>query len=222
VNVLIVPEDFRKDQFVLKPIIERMFAEIGKPHAKVLMCFDPLLGGIDQATDWERIQDILEMYPMVDIFLLLVDRDGVATRRKALDRLEAKAGALLPNDRLFLAENAWQEIEVGPLPVRRCPRNGSGPISARRSIPRKPTSFPSRRSAAWVTNRARAGRPWEERPPPSTNESYRAARKTCKHCNHDFPNGWISRNPVAVVCRSTRSLRVFASKYGEAGNGGAR
>jgi hypothetical protein len=122
VNVLIVPEDFRKDQFVLKPIIERMFAEIGKPHAKVLMCFDPLLGGIDQATDWERIQDVLEMYPMVDIFLLLVDRDGVATRRKALDRLEARAGALLANDRLFLAENAWQEIEVWALAGQALPR----------------------------------------------------------------------------------------------------
>jgi hypothetical protein len=92
-----------------------MFAEIGKPHAKVLMCFDPLLGGIDQATDWGRIQDILGMYPMVDIFLLIVDRDGVATRRKALDRLEAKAGELLAEDRLFLAENAWQEIEVWAL-----------------------------------------------------------------------------------------------------------
>ncbi len=90
-NVLIIPEDFRKDQFVLKPIVERMFAEIGKPRAKVLICFDPLLGGIDQATNWDRIRDILDMYPMVDIFLLLVDRDGSATRRAALNRIEINA-----------------------------------------------------------------------------------------------------------------------------------
>jgi hypothetical protein len=122
VNVLIIPEDFRKDQFVLKPIIERMFAEIGKPHAQVLMCLDPLLGGIYQATDWERIQDILEMYPMVDIFLLLVDRDGIKTRRNGLDGLEVKGEAVLADDRLLLPENAWQEIEVWALAGQQLPR----------------------------------------------------------------------------------------------------
>jgi hypothetical protein len=29
INVLIVPEDFRKDQYVLKPIVQRMFRHIG-------------------------------------------------------------------------------------------------------------------------------------------------------------------------------------------------
>jgi len=76
VNVLIIPEDFRKDQYILKPIIQRMFAEIGKRQANVKMCLEPVLGGIDQATDRRRIADILDMYPTVDVFLLLVDRDG--------------------------------------------------------------------------------------------------------------------------------------------------
>ena len=48
-NVLIIPEDFRKDQYILKPIIVRMLAEVGKPRANVKMCLEPLLGGIDQA-----------------------------------------------------------------------------------------------------------------------------------------------------------------------------
>jgi hypothetical protein len=115
VNVLIIPEDFRKDQFVLKPIIQRMCSEIGKPRANVLMCFDPLLGGVHQATNWERIADILGMYPMVDVFLLLVDRDGVVPRRTVLNGLETGAKEVLGNDRTLLAENAWQEIEVWAL-----------------------------------------------------------------------------------------------------------
>jgi hypothetical protein len=115
VNVLIIPEDFRKDQYILKPIIVRMLAEVGKPHANVKMCFEPLLGGIDQATDWGRITDILDMYPTVDIFLLLVDRDGIAGRRAALTGLEAKGRQVLGKDRVLLAENAWQEIEVWAL-----------------------------------------------------------------------------------------------------------
>ena len=121
-NVLVIPEDFRKDQFVLKPLIEKMFAEIGKPRAKVEMCLDPLLGGIDQATNWETIADILDMYPMVDIFLLLVDRDGKAGRRRALNGLEAKAREILEEDRLLLAENAWQEIEVWALAGQDLPK----------------------------------------------------------------------------------------------------
>jgi hypothetical protein len=126
VNVLIIPEDFRKDQYVLKPIIEKMFAEIGKPRANIQMCFDPLLGGIAQATDWDRIRDILEMYRgMVQIFLLLVDRDGVGTRRKALDGLEANASETLAEGRVLFAENAWQEIEVWALAGQDLPKKWS-------------------------------------------------------------------------------------------------
>jgi hypothetical protein len=60
-NVLIIPEDFRKDQYILGPIVKKMFEEIGKPRAKVQMCLDPLLGGISQALRWERILEIIDM-----------------------------------------------------------------------------------------------------------------------------------------------------------------
>jgi hypothetical protein len=54
-NVLIIPEDFRKDQYVVKPIIQRMFVAVGKPNAKVRVCLDPLMGGVREATRWARI-----------------------------------------------------------------------------------------------------------------------------------------------------------------------
>ena len=48
-NVLIIPEDLRNDQYVLKPIISALLQNLGKPRANVQVCRDPLLGGIKQA-----------------------------------------------------------------------------------------------------------------------------------------------------------------------------
>lgn len=114
-NVLVIPEDFRKDQYVLGPLIRRLFAEIGKPRARVEVCVDPLMGGIAQALDWERLEEVIDMYPIVQIFLLLVDRDGIAGRRDALNALENKAEGKLLQERTMIGENAWQEIEVWAL-----------------------------------------------------------------------------------------------------------
>jgi hypothetical protein len=112
-RVLVIPEDFRKDQYVLEPIIGAMMRELGRPQTKIRVCRDPLLGGIGQALRWERIEEILGRYQgMVDLFLLCVDRDGKEERRAVLDYLEQQAKDALSTDRLLLAENAWQEIEV--------------------------------------------------------------------------------------------------------------
>lgn len=113
-RVLVIPEDFRKDQHLLKPLVEMMVSSTGKPRAHVVVCSDPLLGGVDQALRWERVQEIIGRYRgMVDLFLLCVDRDGRAGRRQQLDRLEEQAEVELAGTaRLFLAENAWQEVEV--------------------------------------------------------------------------------------------------------------
>jgi hypothetical protein len=114
-NVLVIPEDFRKDQYVLAPLLRRLFAEIGKPHARVEICTDPVMGGISQALDWERIDEVIDMYPIVQVFLVLVDRDGKAGRRTALDGLETRADEKLSERRALFGENAWQEIEVWAL-----------------------------------------------------------------------------------------------------------
>lgn len=111
-RVLVIPEDFRNDQHVLEPIIGRMLEAIGR-KAKVIVCRDPLLGGVSQAMKWERIEEILVRYQgMIDCFLLIVDRDGDPRRKAHLDGLAVRAQAALPADRCFFAENAWQECEV--------------------------------------------------------------------------------------------------------------
>lgn len=110
-NVLVIPEDFRKDQYMLKPLMIAMLEACGK-KARVRVCQDPLLGGVSEALKWERIAAIIDRYPMVDLFILCVDRDGQSGRKTALVAIEKQAAAILPLGRCLLAENAWQEIEV--------------------------------------------------------------------------------------------------------------
>jgi hypothetical protein len=118
-KVLIIPEDFRNDESMLKPIVTAMMESIVKTKVKVDVCKDPRLQGVSQALNWEKIQWILDRYGgMVHLFLLCVDRDGDLNRRAKLNALEIKAQKYLankyptPNQKQFLAENAWQEIEV--------------------------------------------------------------------------------------------------------------
>lgn len=111
-RVLVIPEDFTRDQYILKPIIKAMCQQLQKPHAQVTICRDPQLGGIVQATNWDQIAPILQRYEMYDLFLLCVDRDGQVGRRQKLDQLEQLAREMLPRRAAFFAENAWQEIEV--------------------------------------------------------------------------------------------------------------
>jgi hypothetical protein len=112
-RVLIISEDFRHDRYILEPIIHSMLSALGKPRAKVEILTDPLLGSVDQALKWERIEGILELYKgMFQLFLLCVDRDGQEGRKASLQHIEGRAVALLKDDQQLLGENAWQEIEV--------------------------------------------------------------------------------------------------------------
>jgi hypothetical protein len=112
VNVLVIPEDFRKDQFIVQPIITAMFTKLGRP-AIVEVLKDPLVGGIARALDRELLGEVVEMNQWkVDLFLLCVDRDGEVTRRAALDQLERHFAGLIGPGKFFASENAWQELEV--------------------------------------------------------------------------------------------------------------
>ncbi len=107
-RVLVIPEDFRKDQYILKPIVKALLSDIGKSRAKIEVCKEPLPGGVGEALKSSRIADIIERYRgMVDCFLLVVDRDGNENRRQRLDDLEGENPSVG-----FLAENAWQEVEA--------------------------------------------------------------------------------------------------------------
>ena len=106
-KVLLIPEDFRNDQYILKPIFRRFFRDSGRSFTRVEVCRDPLLGGVGEALKSERLREVIERYEgMIDIFILCVDRDGVVGRRQRLNQIEAEFGAA------FIAENAWEELET--------------------------------------------------------------------------------------------------------------
>ena len=108
-KVLVIPEDFRNDQYILKPLFSRLFRTLGRPSIHVRVCQNPLLGGVGEALKSERLAEIVERYEgEIDIFILCVDRDGDTNRRQRLGRLEAR----FSNGRTFFAENAWEELET--------------------------------------------------------------------------------------------------------------
>ena len=107
-NVLIIPEDFRNDQYILKPLFSRLFQSIGKRRIRVDVCRDPLLGGVGEALKSERMAEVIRKHRMTDIFILCIDRDGKEGRRQRLDQIETEFGDV----RVFLAENVWEEIET--------------------------------------------------------------------------------------------------------------
>ena len=72
-NVLIIPEDFRNDQYILKPLFSRLFQSIVKRRVHVDVCRDPLLGGVGEALKSERIAEVIGKHGgMTDIFILCI------------------------------------------------------------------------------------------------------------------------------------------------------
>ena len=109
-RVLIIPEDFRKDQYILRPLFRRLLRDIGASQIRVEVCTDHLMGGVGEALKSERLMEIVEQHRgMTDVFILCVDRDGQAGRRQRLDQIEGEFGSN------FLAQNAWEEIETWAL-----------------------------------------------------------------------------------------------------------
>ena len=111
-RVLIVPEDSRNDKHILKPLFEALFRTIGKPRARISVCEDPVLGSVEEALKSSNLAAVTSRYRgKIHIFVLCVDRDGKRGRRQRLDQIESEFGGV----RVFLAENAWEEVETWTL-----------------------------------------------------------------------------------------------------------
>jgi len=119
VNLMIIPEDFRKDQYILKPLFQRLLADLGKPNARVEVCKDPHLQGISDCTNKARLREVFDRYHGIyQHFVLCVDRDGLTGRRTMLNHLQEE----FDTGRVFLAANAWEELETWVLAGLNLPR----------------------------------------------------------------------------------------------------
>ena len=135
-RLLIIPEDFRHDQYILRPLFERLAKSAGR-RVRIEVCKDPLLGGVTKALKIERLSEIVQQYRgMTDIFVLCVDRDGIVGRREQLNSIERE----FHSETIFLSENAWEEIETWVLAGLALPAAWSW-ADVRREVQVKETYF---------------------------------------------------------------------------------
>ena len=120
-RVLIIPEDFRKDQYILKPLFSRLLGSIGASSVRVEVCRDHLMGGVGEALKSERLTEVVEQHRgMTDIFILCVDRDGEVGRRQRLDQLETEFGPPC------LPRTPGRRLRLGRWPGWTCQAVGDG------------------------------------------------------------------------------------------------
>ena len=191
-RVLVIPEDFRNDQYLLKPLFERLFRSIGKPRARVRVCQNPLLGGVAEALKSERIREVVDQHDgMTDVFILCVDRDGAPGRRHRLDQIEAEFG----HDRTFSPRTLGRRSRRGRSPGWNFLETGVGRTFARRSTSRSGTSTFWRKSGASRTTPTAAARRWGKRPHATSPRFDGSAPRT------SIPSPGVSKPPLEPVER---------------------
>lgn len=105
-KVLVIPEDQENDQYIVKPVLERLFEDLGL-SAQVTILPEPRLRGDQDALDRQLIAQIVtDRAPMTDLFLLVIDRD--CNREKHEQRLQARVAE---HGAKMLGVLAVQEIE---------------------------------------------------------------------------------------------------------------
>lgn len=112
---MIIPEGPTLDSHVLKPIVQRIFKDLNR-KATIEVLQDPHLGGVSQALDKEIVQGILRQERMIDLFLLIVDRDCETTRKTTM---EARLAEAAQEERPMIGCLAIEEVETWILALHR-------------------------------------------------------------------------------------------------------
>ena len=111
-KILVIPEDPMLDQYILKPVMERLFADLGLA-ARVTVLWNPRLRSVDQALNPSVVRDIVATYSMIDLFLIIVDRDADEHRATRAHTREIEHPGRL------LVCLAVEEVEVWMLALHR-------------------------------------------------------------------------------------------------------
>lgn len=105
-KVLIIPEDQTLDGFIVKPVVEALMADLEIPCG-VDVLPEPRLRGAGDALNPDVVNAIVRDNPMVDLFILAVDRD--CNREGNEEKAAARAEEHAPKLVVCLAV---QELEV--------------------------------------------------------------------------------------------------------------
>ena len=111
IKAVVICEDHRLDEYILKPVIKQIFNELGQ---KVRISFAPrtMIQGVHQALQKTKHKDVFSRYSIADVFFLIIDRDGDENREsgKFADRL-----AEAPVGKQMFGCLAVEELEVWAL-----------------------------------------------------------------------------------------------------------
>lgn len=106
-TVVIVAEDPKNNGYILRPIVERILQECGRPRARVSVLNNPRTQGYEHAKRLLRTE-LIERYKFVDLLLFLPDADGKDRQEEfqSLEQIARKHGTNL------ICCSASQEVEV--------------------------------------------------------------------------------------------------------------
>lgn len=110
-KVLIIPEDPRLDQYMLKPLVKAALEFAGKANPKVMVCQESSLRGDSTIIHFDAIKEVIEFNLLYDAFILCVDRDCRETRPDSLQTFEKQIREAFPNKK-FVAVCGIEELEV--------------------------------------------------------------------------------------------------------------
>lgn len=107
-KVLVIPEDPTHNSYILKPLVEKLLADAGKPNARVTVLTNPRLEGYDQAVRAIR-EELPVRYGHFDLWLFIPDADRATP--EAMNSLEIMLEEQSVN---LLCCPAQPEIEIYP------------------------------------------------------------------------------------------------------------
>ncbi len=90
-RVLVVPEDPTLNGHILKPLVEALLGDAGRPRARVKVLDNPRVQGYDHAVRTIRGDELHASYAFFDLWMFIPDADR--GKRDAMDRLEADSGS---------------------------------------------------------------------------------------------------------------------------------
>jgi hypothetical protein len=105
-KVLVIPEDPTHNGYILKPLVEAILADAGKPSAKVTVLANPRLEGYDHAVTAIR-EDLPKSYGFWDLWIFIPDAD-----RAKSDAMAALERELAAQRIKLLCCPAQPEVEI--------------------------------------------------------------------------------------------------------------
>jgi hypothetical protein len=118
-KVLVIPEDHTHNGAILKPLVEAVMADAGRPSSNVRVLDNPRVQGFDQAVAAMR-GELVDRYRWMDLWLFMPDADrAVPAAMQALEAAAAAKGVKLlccpaqPQLEIFASVPYRQELGLG-------------------------------------------------------------------------------------------------------------